>query len=79
MVTEQRSASRVPTSITAHLISDNLNIPCTILDLSANGARLEIQPGLFLPKVLLLRARELGADRAVRVMWRNKTQLGVYF
>ena len=60
-------------------MSPQIDVPCTILDLSPSGARVQVQPGLFLPRILSLRARELGADRLVQVVWRNKTQLGVHF
>ena len=76
---EKRNTDRSSTAIAARLLSPQLDVPCTILDLSSTGARVQVQPGLFLPKFLSLRARELGADRTVQVVWRNKTQLGVHF
>ena len=78
-MSEKRNTDRNTTQIAGRLLSAQLDVPCTILDLSATGARVQVQPGLFLPKLLSLRARELGADRLVRVVWRNKTQIGVHF
>ena len=76
---EKRIQERTATSMPAHLFSDRVNVDCEILDLSASGARLRVRPGLFLPKHFTLRAPELGGDKAVEVMWRNKVQLGVRF
>lgn len=76
---EMRVTDRSPTNMPGRLVTDRLDLPCTILDLSPSGARLQVQPGMFLPKQLMLRASELGADRPVHVVWRNRTQLGVQF
>ncbi len=78
-MTDKRHTDRTSTAIAGRLLSAQLDVPCTILDLSSTGARVQVQPGLFLPKLLSLRAKELGADRLVQVVWRNRTQIGVHF
>ena len=76
---EKRAADRKPTSLPAHIITDQMSVACTILDMSSSGARLQVQPGLFLPKRLTIRAAEIGGNRVVEVVWRNRTQGGVRF
>lgn len=76
---EKRLSDRTPANIAGRLMTASLNVPCTILDVSPTGARVQVEPGLFLPKHVSLRARDLGADRVAQVVWRNKTQLGLRF
>lgn len=76
---EKRATDRTTVSIQGRLLGDKLNTPCTILDVSPTGARLQIEPGLFLPKQVIVRAREWGPDRTVDIVWRNKTQIGIRF
>lgn len=76
---ENRTQDRIPISLPARLVSERVSVDCEIVDLSDNGARIRISPGLFLPKHLLLRIDGQKGDRAIEVMWRNKMQIGVRF
>ena len=76
---EKRTTDRTTVSIPGRLIGERLNTPCTIIDVSPTGARLQIEPGLFLPKQVTVRARDWGPDRVVQIVWRNKTQIGIRF
>ena len=78
-MSDKRRRGRSTTNIAGRLTSDQLDLPCTILDMSETGARLQIEPGVFLPKLFVLRAPEAGGDLEVDVVWRNRTQLGVRF
>ena len=76
---EKRRHERTEAEHAGRLFNDRLNVPCTLLDVSKSGARVRIAPGLFLPKLLFLSAPDIGKDRPVEIVWRNKTQIGVRF
>ena len=83
---DRRSAERSAVDIVAEAaFDDGTTAPCRIRDLSAGGARLEIDCELGRPdafdrvdRFLLLIARQ-DRPRPVRVAWRYMTELGVAF
>ena len=54
--------------------------PCTIHDISNTGARLVLERDQELPdKFILLLTKNVGARRYCKVVWREKTSVGVEF
>jgi hypothetical protein len=55
--------------------------PCTMLDVSAGGARLKVASGGIVPEefVLLLSKFDQSVRRRCAIAWREKTEVGVRF
>jgi hypothetical protein len=54
-------------------------IPCTVRNLSASGAALEINSPLWFPDRFTLAIASDGSRRACRIVWRNEKRIGVAF
>ena len=78
-MTEKRSATRKLASIPAMLASATADIPCTIVDLTDDGAKLRLRPGYLLSTTCFLRTVDLGGAIPGRVAWRRKNDVGVFF
>jgi hypothetical protein len=55
------------------------NIPCTVLDLTTNGAGLHVPSSFGIPPVFRLKVRGETAARHCRVVWAQGGKLGVSF
>jgi hypothetical protein len=82
-MSEKRSSPREQSFLKAQAIcSGQTSIECLVSDISATGARLQTMDGVvasMLPDVFELLLVRSGEQRAVRVAWRNETELGVAF
>jgi PilZ domain-containing protein len=54
-------------------------IPCTVRNLSASGAALEINSPLWFPDSFTLGIASDGLHRACHVVWRREKRIGVAF
>ena len=54
-------------------------IPCTVRNLSASGAALEINSPLWFPDRFTLAIASDGSRRACHIVWRNEKRIGVAF
>lgn len=54
-------------------------IPCTVRNLSASGAAIEINSPLWFPDRFVLAVESEGWRRPCRVVWRKEKRLGVTF
>jgi|tagenome__1003787_1003787.scaffolds.fasta_scaffold20097174_2 hypothetical protein len=80
---QRREANRIRTLKGGTIVFNNGNsvLNCVIRDVSATGARLQVDGGAILPDQFLLVTGpwEQRQERAVRVVWRARGQLGVVF
>lgn len=80
MASNHRRALRAKVSLPARLaLGDEPPTPCTVLDLSPEGAAVELPRGLRIPDLIRL---ALGANRPlqpVRILWRRGDLIGVRF
>lgn len=83
---DRRSSDRTTVDISAAAeFEDGTSLSCRIRDLSAGGARLEIEGRLGHPDTFdrfdrfVLRIPSHDSGRTVRVAWRYMTELGVAF
>ncbi len=76
---KRRRAVRKRSFIPATLATTDVEVACTILDISESGARLRLPPGYFLSSSCYVRAPELGKAVRSRIVWRQKGELGLTF
>src|SRR5215470_5248494 len=55
------------------------SIPCTVRNLSASGAALEINSPLWFPDRFILGIASDGSQRSCHVVWRREKRIGVAF
>ncbi len=80
--TELRRAKRVPRRQGAWILptARGIRVPCTLWDISAQGARLAAPHPKSLPaNFTLLLSNDGSSRRSCRVVWRSDAQLGVQF
>lgn len=77
----RRDAKRFPSAIEGLLIYGDLSfrIRCTISDISATGARLDVRVGVGLQDVCYLYLAKKNLIARVNVMWRGTREKGVKF
>ena len=87
-MTERRKNPRIPLEdiFYVHVVSDGLELPSVLLDVSVSGARLGLPPDKALPPVgsgIIFKSTSLLAalleNRTATVMWRGGVQFGVLF
>jgi methyl-accepting chemotaxis protein len=74
---ERRLEPRRPVHILALMNAGGVECKCTILDLSASGARIAVACPKTLPGHVLVRIR--GLIRRCNVIWRSDCEIGVEF
>lgn len=77
----KRGAARVRTLKGATILLPNRmsTFECTVRNLSATGACLELASTLGIPQRFTLRMKDGSADHEVMVAWRTDRRLGVQF
>jgi hypothetical protein len=64
----------------ARIVDDEACVTeCRLIDLSDNGARLELPHGSRVKNQFTLHIANRGVERRVEVVWRNRHQVGVHF
>jgi PilZ domain len=78
---ERRRTARTRVFRAAHLITPDRHsmIECTVRDLSAGGACLQVASPLGIPEFLDLSFDSFRSFRRCRVRWRSENRLGVAF
>jgi hypothetical protein len=82
MPTDQRKTKRYSVAHGARIVCDGGASPqnCRMLDLSARGARLELESAAALPdKFILLLSHDGGLRRQCCVIWRSENAVGIEF
>ena len=79
VVGEHRSKSRRNTKRAARISFDRKSMTCTVRNISATGAALEGANLAKTPDHFVLVMEMESAARSCKVVWRNKTQIGVQF
>jgi hypothetical protein len=54
-------------------------IPCTVRNLSASGAAIEVKTPLWFPDHFTLGIASDGTRRACHIVWRDETRIGLVF
>lgn len=60
-------------------IAGGVMVDCIIVDVSPNGARVELDSAFALPEVVLLKTVMTGESRRARVVWKNRNSAGLSF
>ena len=78
---EGRKADRVRTFLRARIVFNNQNstIDCTIKNISASGAKIEISNSTTIPGEFNLEIPARGQLLRARIMWRDADAIGVQF
>ena len=77
---ERRQHSRMLTGEPARILCNYRSVlACTIRDISASGACLELDPGIAIPERFDLIPAGGDDPRACRVIWRLSDRVGVAF
>ncbi len=76
---ESRNVPRKSSQMPASLSSSNVNMACTIVNISPKGAKLKFRPGYFLSRACYLQISDLGRTVLSHVVWRTRTEAGVSF
>lgn len=81
MMVEARRAERVRSFLRARIAFNNgsTTIECTIKNISANGAKIEIGNTMSIPETFDLEIPQKGRTHRARLSWRNDTAIGVEF
>jgi hypothetical protein len=82
MPTDQRKSRRYSVGHGARIVWDDGSSPqnCRILDVSAHGARLELETAATVPdKFMLLLSHDGGLRRQCCVIWRSENAVGIEF
>jgi PilZ domain len=81
LLRERRSDTRVGINTVGEIKygAAGHTIPCTVLDLTANGAGLHVSRSFGIPPVFQLKVRGEEASRHCRVVWAKGGRLGVSF
>jgi hypothetical protein len=76
---EKRAASRQRVLKRGMIVFGGGGIDCSIRNLSATGAMLNVVSPFGIPERSMLLVRKHGQHRSCRVIWRAEKQLGVIF
>ena len=77
---DNRRLLRRDTSLRGEIVLGRDNfIRCVVRNISASGAKLDVDAGALLPSAFQLRASDLGLDTRVKTVWRTGTEMGVSF
>lgn len=76
---EHRIARRQRVFEAGKIIVNGGTIDCTVRNLSASGAALEVASPLGIPDVVVILIGEVGAERRAKVIWRTESRIGVTF
>lgn len=76
---DRRKSTRTATSSPAYISSGHAKIPCTIVDVSATGARIEMQSAPFMASNCVIVSSLFDEPAKARVVWRQGTVMGVQF
>jgi len=82
MSIDQRKSRRYSVGHGARIVWDGGSSPqnCRMLDVSAHGARLELETAAMLPdKFMLLLSHDGGLRRECSVIWRSENAVGIEF
>jgi hypothetical protein len=82
MSTDRRKSRRYSVAHGARIVLDGGSSPqnCRMLDVSAHGARLELETAATLPdKFMLLLSHNGGLRRQCCVVWRSENAVGIEF
>jgi hypothetical protein len=82
MSADLRKSRRYSVANGARIVWDGGSSPqnCRMLDVSAHGARLELETAATLPdKFMLLLSHDGGLRRQCRVIWRSENAVGIEF
>ena len=81
MMAEARRAERVRSFLRARIVFNNSNttIECTIKNISAGGAKIELGNAMSIPETFDLEIPQKGRMHRARLSWRNDTAIGVEF
>lgn len=60
-------------------IAGGVMVDCIIVDISPNGARVELDSAFSLPEFVLLKTVMTGERRRARVVWKNRNSAGLSF
>ena len=76
---DKRDAVRKRSFIPATIAAGNVEVACTILDLSETGAKLRLPAGYFLSSSCYIRTPQLGTSVPSRIVWRSQGEAGIVF
>jgi PilZ domain len=76
---ERRSSPRHRVLKTGTIEFGDAAIPCTVRNLSASGAGIEVSSPLWFPDRFVLALASEGWRKPCRVMWRQEKRIGVAF
>ena len=77
---QRRLSERIGVAAAARIVGDGSRVvDCKVLDLSANGARLEIPWKSRLPNQFTLSVPKHGIERQAEVVWGSGDEVGVHF
>lgn len=77
---DARQASRRDVYRLARLVvAGGVSVNCLILDLSADGARIELDGAAGIPDYVILKTAATGETRRARVCWRSAKSAGLSF
>jgi hypothetical protein len=76
---ERRKKLRMKAGKLAQISFEQKKIPCTVVDLSLDGACLELSEASAVPESFELIFSGYGTVKKCRVMWRSGKELGVAF
>jgi c-di-GMP-binding flagellar brake protein YcgR len=81
MMAEVRRDERVRAFLRARIIFNNQNttVECTIKNISAHGAKIELSQALTVPSEFDLEVPQKGRTYRARMMWRDSSAIGVQF
>ena len=81
MMVEARRAERVRSFLRARIVFNNHNttIECTIKNISAGGAKIELSNTMSIPETFVLEVPQKGRSHRAKLSWRNETSIGVEF
>ena len=81
MMIEARQAERVRSFLRARIVFNNQNstIDCTIKNISATGAKIDIANTVSVPNTFDLEVPQRGRVYRARLCWRGEAALGVEF
>jgi hypothetical protein len=74
---ERRRQPRLPVHIAAQMNAGGVERQCTVLDISASGARIAVPDPKNIPDRILVRIH--GLIHRCRVIWRSDCEMGVEF
>lgn len=74
---ERRSHLRTAVLKDGSIITDDVNIACSVRNQHAHGAELRVEPGVVVPERFVLHVPADGVEYRAVVRWRKNERLGV--